>query len=158
MWCVRPHPFPIQCVRSSRVHRDQIFYKPIGSTFRYLCDEAPEHGGQGLAPDAASYMSAGIGFCFMTQFGRYAEIAKKELTEYRTVQDTHFSLGGASGGTGVAGTADAVETHVYLETPEDEGFARTVLDMSEQTCFLHAFCRTDLKARLRLEEIARKAP
>ena len=40
---------------------EQSLFKPIGSTFRYLCDEAPEHGGRGLAPDAASYLSAGIG-------------------------------------------------------------------------------------------------
>lgn len=128
---------------------EQNLFKPIGSTFQYLCDEGPEYGGRGLAPDAASYMSAGIAFCFMTQFGRYAEIVKKELTEYRIVQDTHFSLGGASGNTGVAGSADPVETHVYLETPEDESFSRKVLDMSEQTCFLHAFCRTALETRLR---------
>ena len=42
------------------------------------------------------------------------------------------------------GVADPVETHVYLDTPEDEEFARTTLDMGEQTCFLHATCRTDL--------------
>jgi len=50
-------------------------------------------------------MSAGIGFCFMTQFGRYAEIVRKELSAYRVVQDTYFSLGGASGGNGQRGTA-----------------------------------------------------
>jgi hypothetical protein len=82
--------------------------------------------------------------------GRYAGIARKELGSYRIVQDTHFSLGGASGGTGVAGTANAVETHVFLETSEDDGFARRLVDMGEQTCFLHALCRTDLRARLRL--------
>jgi hypothetical protein len=129
---------------------EQRLFKPIGSTFRYLCDEAPEHGGRGLAPDALTYVSAGIGFCYMTQLGRYAGIAGKDLRAYRIVQDTHFSRGGASGGTGVAGTADAVETHVYLETSEDDGFARQLVDMGEQTCFLHALCRTDLRARLRL--------
>lgn len=128
----------------------QNLYKPIGSEFRYLSDEDPRFGGRGLAPDAATYMSAGIGFCFMTQFGRYAKIVKKNLDAYRIVQDTHFSLGGASGGTGRAGIADPVETHVYLDSREDTDFARTILDMSEQTCFLHAFCRTDLKARMRL--------
>jgi hypothetical protein len=149
---------------------EQVLFKPIGSTFRFLSDEAPSagdprFGGQrpgaqrlgrsGLAPDAATYISAGIGFCFMTQFGRFAEIKKKPIDAYRIVQDTHFSFGGASGGpgvagTGVAGTADSVETHVFLTTEQDDTFARTALDMGEQTCFLHAFCRTDLKTRLRL--------
>lgn len=143
---------------------EQVLFKPIGSTFRYLSDEAPPAnagqgrlssgghgiGGRGLAPDAATYMSAGIGFCFMTQFGRFAEIQKKPIDAYHIVQDTHFSLGGASGGTGVAGTADPVETHVFLTTGHDDDFARRALDMSEQTCFLHAFCRTELKTQLRL--------
>ncbi len=125
----------------------QNLYQPIGSEFRYLSDEAPEHGGRGLAPDAMTYMSAGIGFCFMTQFGRYAKIVKKELSAYRIVQDTHFTPGGRSDG---GGGADPVETHVYLETAEGDDFARDVLDMSEQTCFLHALCRTDLEPVVRV--------
>ncbi len=125
----------------------QNLFQPIGSEFRYLSDEAPEHGGRGLAPDAMTYMSAGIGFCFMTQFGRYAKIVRKELSAYRIVQDTHFTSGGGGDG---GGGADPVETHVYLETAEGDGFARDVLDMSEQTCFLHALCRTDLEPVVRV--------
>ncbi len=123
---------------------EQQLFNPHGSIFHYLCDE------QGRAPDAASYIAAGIGFCFMTQLGRYAKIAKKDLAAYNIVQDLHFSPGGASGGTGQAGSADPVETHVFLHSSEDDGFARAALDMGEQTCFLHAFCRTDLRARVRV--------
>jgi len=89
----------------------------------------------------------------MTQFGHYAKIVKKDLLEYRIVQDTHFSLGGASGGTGKAGTADPVETHVFLKTEEDDDFAKTILDMFEQTCFLHAFCKADLKTRVKIQSM-----
>lgn len=128
----------------------QLQYSPHGTNKILLSEEAPINGGQGRAPDANTYISAGIGFCFMTQFGRFVAMMKKDLEEYRIVQDTHFSLGGASGGTGVAGTADPVETHVYLKTSENEEFAREILDISEQTCFLHAFCRTDLKTKLRV--------
>jgi uncharacterized OsmC-like protein len=130
---------------------EQQLFSPRGSTFRFLSDEPPEFGGKGQAPDAGTYISAGIGFCFMTQLGRYAQIVRKNLDEYRIVQDTHFSLGGSSGRTGEEGTADPVETHVYLTTTEDEDFARSVLDMGEQTCFLHAFCRTDLKPKIRIQ-------
>lgn len=137
---------------------EQQLFNPHGSTFHYLCDEAPVNGGQGLAPDAASYISAGIGFCFMTQFGRYAAIARRNLRSYRILQDTHFSLGGASGGAGNTGEADPVETHVFLETGEDDEFARTLLDMAEQTCFLHAFCRTDLETRISIETYSDRAP
>ena len=123
---------------------------PIASTWRFLSDEGDAYGGSGRAPDAASYVSAGIAFCFMTQFGRFAKVQKKRLFALRAVQDTHFSAGGASGGTGKAGGADPVETHVYLDTDEDDTFARTILDTAERTCYLHAFCRTDLKAKVRL--------
>lgn len=128
---------------------DQYLFNPLGSQFRFLSDEAPQHGGQGQAPDAVSYLSAGIGFCYMTQLGRYATILRKNLADYRIVQDTHFSLGGATGGTGKKGEADPVETHVYLTTSEDDDFARNILDMGEQTCFLHAFSRTELKPNIK---------
>jgi hypothetical protein len=125
----------------------------LGSTFRFVSDEAEEFGGRGMAPDAATYISAGVAFCFMTQLGRYAKIVKKRLDEYKVIQDTHFSLGGASGGTGSAGLADPVETHVYLDTPEGKEFARKALDTGEQTCFLHAFCRTDLKTKIKVKRV-----
>lgn len=125
----------------------QMQYSPYGTSFRFLSSE------DGRAPDANSYISAGIGFCFMTQFGRFVSMLKLDLPDYRIVQDTHFSLGGASGGTGEAGKAGPVETHVYLETTEPDETAQEMLDISEQTCFLHAFCRTDLKTKLRVRRI-----
>ena len=130
----------------------QHLFNPHGSVFTLLSEEGPESGGLGRAPDATTYMSAGIGFCFMTQFGRYAKMKRKDLTDYRILQDSHFTLGGASGGTGVAGKADPLETHVYLQSSEDDNFATDILDVSEKTCFLHAFCKTDLKTKIRLTE------
>ena len=98
---------------------EQHLFNPHGSIFRLLSDEAPANGGGGRAPDAGSYISAGIGFCFMTQFGRFAKIASRQLDGYRIVQDTRFA----------PGDADPVETHVYLDTPEADAFAREVLDV-----------------------------
>ncbi|MDJ1006997.1 MAG: OsmC family protein [Paracoccaceae bacterium] len=132
---------------------EQHLYSPHGSIFRFLSEEAPSAGGQGRAPDAVSFISAGIGFCFMTQFGRMASMEKLDLPHYSIVQDTHFSLGGASGGTGKAGQADPVETHVHLQTSESDDVARDMLDVSERTCFLHAFCRTDLKTKLKVSRV-----
>ncbi|GAA3855112.1 OsmC family protein [Celeribacter arenosi] len=125
----------------------QMQYSPYGTSFRFLSSE------DGRAPDANSLISAGIGFCFMTQFGRFVSMLKLDLPDYRIVQDTHFSLGGASGGTGKPGEADPIETHVYLQTSESEETAQEMLDISEQTCFLHAFCRTDLKTKLRIRRV-----
>ena len=128
----------------------QLQYSPHGTSFKLLSEEAELNGGQGRAPDANTYISAGVAFCFMTQFGRFVKMLDLDLKEYRVVQDSYFSLGGASGGTGQAGTAHPLETHVYLETNESDDVAREMLDISEQTCFLHAFCRTDMKTKLRV--------
>lgn len=125
---------------------EQQLYNPHGSIFRLLSDESPINGGSGRAPDANAYMSAGIGFCFMTQFGRFAKIIGKRLDGYRIVQDTSLA----------AGHAESVVTHVYLDSPEDEAFAREVLDMGERTCFLHALCRTPLATHLEVR--ARRTP
>jgi organic hydroperoxide reductase OsmC/OhrA len=122
----------------------QMQYSPYGTSFRFMSSE------DGRAPDANTLISAGIGFCFMTQFGRFVSMLKLDLPDYRILQDTHFSLGGASGGTGKAGDADPIETHVYLETTESDETAQQMLDISEQTCFLHAFCRTDLKTKVKV--------
>jgi len=132
----------------------QYLHSPLGSSFKFLSEEAPENGGQGRAPDANTLISAGIGFCFMTQFGRYVAMMKKNMEAYRIVQETHFSLGGASGGTGKPGSAEPVETHVYLQSGEPDGFAAEILDVAEQSCFLHALCRTDLKTKVRVRAMA----
>ena len=125
----------------------QMQYSPYGTSFMLLSSE------DGRAPDANTLISAGIWFCFMTQFGRFVSMLKLDLPDYRIVQDTHFSLGGASGGTGKAGAADPIETHVYLETSEGDEIAQEMLDISEKTCFLHAFCKTDLKTKLKIKRL-----
>ncbi|MFK8078259.1 MAG: OsmC family protein [Granulosicoccus sp.] len=125
----------------------QMQYSPYGTSFRLLSSE------DGRAPDANTLISAGIAFCFMTQFGRFVSMLKLDLPDYRIVQDSHFSLGGASGNTGKPGEADPLETHVYLETSEPDETAREMLDISEKTCFLHAFCRTDLKTKLKVNRV-----
>ncbi|MXZ50459.1 MAG: OsmC family peroxiredoxin, partial [Rhodobacteraceae bacterium] len=46
----------------------QMQYSPYGTSFRFLSSE------DGRAPDANTLISAGIGFCFMTQFGRFVSM------------------------------------------------------------------------------------
>lgn len=125
----------------------QELHSPLGSTFRMLSQDAPQS--PALAPDAASYLAAGVAFCFMTQLGRFATIMKRTLTGYRLVQDTYY-LQGEPGRPGAAG---AVETHVFLDTTEGADFARQCLDMGEQTCFLHALYRTSLQPRVTITRI-----
>lgn len=121
--------------------------RPPGATFRLLVGRPAAAGADDRAPAPEAYLAAGIAFCFMTQFGRYAAITRAVLDDHRLVQDLWLPPGGASGGAGAAGSAAPVGTHVYLNTPEGPDFGRRALAMSEQTCFLHALCRTPLRTR-----------
>lgn len=124
-------------------------YAQASSTWRFAVDDSAG-GADPVAPDSLSYFATGVAFCFMTQIGRYAHMAKLPLTGYRVIQDMHFSAGGGSGGTGEAGFADPVETHVFMETEADDATAAKIVEVAERTCFLHALCRDRAKIRVRL--------
>ncbi len=118
------------------------------SSWIFIVDDSPNPSRQ-VAPDAGSYFAIGLAFCFMTQVGRFAHMAKYELDGYRVVQDLHFTLGGASGGRGLEGTGDPVETHVFIDTDIGVDAVREVVRVAEQTCFLHALCRDRAKVKIR---------
>jgi len=124
--------------------------KPVGSLFRFLSDVPREEGGSGRAPCGLTYLSAGLSFCFMTQLGRYAQLAKQDLQAYRIVQDTRFTAP-AAGDTPQTARAGDIDTHVYVEGNETEEASRRLLRMGEQTCYLHAAARMPLKNRIRLQ-------
>lgn len=123
-------------------HIEQKLYSPRGSIFEFRSDEPAGQGGGGRAPDAMSYVAAGLGFCFMTQLGRYAHAVGEELTGYRIAQASHVSAGPAREGGDATARALPVETDVFIDTPADAEFTKTALKLSEQTCYLHALCRT----------------
>lgn len=106
-------------------------FKPIGSVFRFLSDNSEQE----RAPTSLAYLTVGIGFCFMTQLGRYAHIVKKPLESYEIVQDNRYHYGSERA------KNEPVDTHVYLRFAESDGEAKQMLHMSEQTCFLHAAMR-----------------
>jgi organic hydroperoxide reductase OsmC/OhrA len=123
-------------------------FNPHGSVFNFLSDEAVVNGGGGRAPDALGLASAGIAFCFMTQLGRYASITRRKLRDYSIVQDTHFC----------GGTAAPVTTHVHLHTDESDASARRMLEMAEQTCFLHALCKATLSVQCEVQSYSDAIP
>ena len=123
-------------------------FSPLGSRFRFLV-EPGEECKVPRAPSPAMYLSAGIAFCYLTQMGRYAHIVRKPLTDYRLVQDSAFGLPGASSGSGRACSTDALLTEVFIQSTADDEFAKSVVSMSEQTCFLHAACREVVPVRIK---------
>jgi organic hydroperoxide reductase OsmC/OhrA len=113
-------------------------FKPLGSTFRFIGDDTEQE----RAPASLAYLAAGIGFCFMTQIGRYAHIVKQDLKGYSIVQDTIYKVGADSA------EAHPVDTHTFLQTSEDDEAAQRTLYMSERTCFLHAAMRGSNKTQI----------
>ena len=120
---------------------DISLFKPIGSSFRFVCDETPERGGTGRAPSPLAYLGAGVGFCYMTQLGRYAHIKKKILTSYSLIQQSDFVLGGTTGPDYRPATAEPFDTHVFMESDEADEVAADFVRTGERTCFLHAAMR-----------------
>ncbi|MCH7562531.1 MAG: OsmC family protein [Gemmatimonadetes bacterium] len=117
---------------------DIRLFKPIGSSFRFRCDEVSALGGDESAPPPLAYTAAGVGFCYMTQLGRYAHILGKELGGYSLVQDMSFRFAGEIGAGTLEVTADPVDTHVFLHTSESDDLARDFIRTGARTCFLHA--------------------
>jgi uncharacterized OsmC-like protein len=119
--------------------------QPAGSRFVILCDDAPDRGGQGRAPDPLTYLSCGVAFCYMTQLGRYAQLVEQKLHDCRIVQDTAFGFGPEE-----PPSAAAVETLVFLDTAEPVANSIRLVQMAEQTCYLHGTYRQPVEARVSL--------
>lgn len=111
--------------------------QPAGSRFEFLSDNSEAMGGKERAPSGLAYLSAGVAFCFMTQIGRYAQIAKQQLHGYRIVQDTSFRLAQEC-----EPDAFGIETLVCLDTDEPQEKSIQLVKMAEQTCYIHAAYRT----------------
>jgi organic hydroperoxide reductase OsmC/OhrA len=126
-------------------------FQPIGSVFHFLSDDSAVVGGQERAPCGLVYLSAGISFCFMTQLGRYAHVAKHNMHSYQIVQDSSFSQPAAINDKGETASSAPVDTHVYIGNKEDQEKTQTLLNMGEQTCYLHAACRSAIKTRIKLD-------
>ena len=107
---------------------------PIGSTFRFLCDAGPDDGPQKITPSPMTFLSTGVGFCFMTQIGRYAHITKQALQGYQIIQDNIYK-------TGEMVQVLPFNTRTFIQADEADEVAQKTLSMSERTCFLHAAMR-----------------
>jgi hypothetical protein len=118
---------------------------PIGSTFRFVCDAGPDSGWQEPTPSAMAFLSAGVGFCFMTQIGRYAHITKQALQGYQIIQDNVYKTGDDTV------QVMPLDTHTFIQGDESDEVAQKTLCMSERTCFLHASMRDSYPSIIRAE-------
>jgi len=119
--------------------------QPQGSCFQMLSDDSRAAGGQERAPDGLAYLAAGVAFCFMTQIGRYAQITRQKLNGYRIIQDTTHPLSrNGKPGSDPLG----VETLVSVDTEEPPEKSIKLVQMGEQTCYVHAAFRTAVETEI----------
>jgi uncharacterized OsmC-like protein len=96
------------------------------------------------APSSACLIAAGIGFCYMTQLGRYAEATKRPVHDYRMLQSIDIPLAGADGS-----QTPTIGTKLFLSLDEpDAEFARDLAHSARRTCFLHSTLQESLRSRI----------
>ena len=121
---------------------------PIGSAFRFLSEDHNDTQ-PNRAPSGLAYLSAGVGFCYMTQLSRYAHIAKLKVDSIRIVQHNAFSLTGSRADGSARAGAAPVNTQVFIEADEPAEAIDNLVRVGERTCFLHAAMRASYPSRVR---------
>jgi hypothetical protein len=116
-----------------------------GARFRLRCDERP---GAQAAPSGLACAAAGIAFCYMTQFTRYIEYRHHKVRAIRFVQTLPFSLAGDARDWTLRGGVEPVDTHVFLHAEEPDEVLQGLLEVAENTCYLHAALRSQLPGRV----------
>ncbi|MFT6582851.1 MAG: putative OsmC-like protein [Alphaproteobacteria bacterium] len=118
--------------------------RPNASVYSFLGASDAGAGDVAAAPSSACLIAAGIGFCYMTQLGRYAEAKKRPVHDYRMIQSIDIPLPGADGS-----QTPVIGTKLFLNLDEpDEDFARDLAHSAKRTCFLHSTLQSSLRNRI----------
>ena len=116
-----------------------------GAAFRITSDERPDGDS---APSALANIASAIAFCYMTQFTRYIEHRKHKVRAIRFVQTLPFTLSGSAKDGTLKGGLEPVDTHVFLHAEEPDEVMQNLLEVAENTCYLHAALRSALPGRV----------
>ncbi|MGI9623319.1 MAG: hypothetical protein ACR2PK_10820, partial [Acidimicrobiales bacterium] len=111
---------------------DVVLGMPGASNFALKSDERLESD---MAPSGLALLSAGVGFCYMTQLSRYIEYQKLAIRGVRLVQYTPYTLAVDDGG--IRGGAEPADTHLFLSGDEDDSTFEHLMKIAERTCYLH---------------------
>jgi uncharacterized OsmC-like protein len=100
-----------------------------------MCDEGPMIGGDDAYPPPIAYMALGMGFCLLTQLGRYAGI--KKVSYRRAECDVEIDLG--STGSVLRGDVQAAcygaKTVFRVESDADPAALLEVITLAKHGCF-----------------------
>jgi uncharacterized OsmC-like protein len=116
-----------------------------GARFRLLADGRATRR---RAPTPLALAAAGVAFCYMTQLSRYVEYRKHKVHGIRVVQTNRFSVTGSAQDFSLRGGVAPFETHVFLNADEPDEVMQNLLEIAENTCYLHAALRSKLPGRV----------
>ncbi len=120
----------------------------VGNVFRMTCDERTAGSGSNAAPSGLASIAAGIAFCYMTQFTRYIEHRSHKVRAIRFVQTLPFTLAGSAADGSLRGGLEPVDTHVFLHAEEPDAVMQNLLEVAENTCYLHSALRSVLPGKV----------
>lgn len=133
-------------VDPGRVVASTVIPTSPGARFRFRCDEGPQP--RQRAPSGLACAVAGIAFCYMTQFTRYIEYRHHSVRAIRFVQTLPFTLEREGNDGPLRGGAEPADTHVFLHGEEPDEVMQTLLEVAENTCYLHAALRSRIPSRV----------
>ena len=122
-------------------------YAPQGSSWTFQSMEALG-GSAPRAPDAMSFVAAGIGFCLMTQLGGVFAARNLDVDRYAIVQDLRLPERQderRENDTFIA----ALETDLHIHSQITGDTAKSCLEAAKRACFLHSLCAGSHKPRVR---------
>ena len=113
--------------------------RPGMTHFSMTSDETAED----RAPSGLGLMSAGIGFCYLTQLLRYIDAQKLDVRNARLVQFNPYS-------TGEVGRPGPIDTHLFLNGNAPDEVHLNLLSIAAHTCFMHVAAATALEPDISL--------
>lgn len=95
-----------------------------------------------LLPSGAAYLASGVAFCFMTQLSRYIEHMKFSVGGLRLTQIWDMPVLGD--GVDRASMPSQMETHLFINSKDQDVRCEQLMTIAVQTCYLHATLKSSL--------------
>jgi uncharacterized OsmC-like protein len=106
-----------------------------------MSDEGPMIGGDDAYPPPIAYMALGMGFCLLTQLGRYASMKKVDFTRAECDVELDLGVTGSVLRGDVAAACHGARTVFRVESDADPAALLEVITLAKRGCFGEAMLR-----------------
>ena len=106
-----------------------------------MCDEGPMIGGDDAYPPPIAYMALGLGFCLLTQVGRYASMKKVDYQRAECDVELDLGVSGSVLRGDVQAACHGARTVLRVESDADPAAILEVVTLAKRGCFGEAMIR-----------------